>query len=80
MLEDDLAGAEELVYCVAFFEGDEEEFARAFAPVGEEVGGGEEDGRGVGEGAAEEHGGAAAVDEEDAATTTGESTAISDGR
>ena len=67
LLEDDLAVAEELVDGVALFEGDEEEFAGAVAPLGEEGGGGEEDGRCVGEGAAEEHGGGAAVDERDLA-------------
>jgi len=44
---------------------DEEEFARAAAPLCEELDGSEEDGWGVGEGAAEEHGGRAAIDEED---------------
>ena len=34
LLEDDLAGAEELVYFVALFEGDEEEFAGACCPIG----------------------------------------------
>ncbi len=61
-MEDDLARAEEMVDYIALFEGDEEKFARAASPLGEEVGGGEEEVWGVGEGAAEEHGGGAAVD------------------
>ena len=55
--EEELAGSEEVVDGVALLEGDEEELAGAGAPTGEEVGGGEEDVWGVGEGGAEEHGG-----------------------
>ena len=57
--------AEEFVYDVAAFEGDEEEFAAAGAPDVEQVGVGEEDVRCVGEGGAEEHGGGSAFDEID---------------
>ena len=65
--EEDFVVAEEMVDFVALFEGDEEDFAVAFAPGVAEVLRGEEDGWGVGEGAAEEHGGGAAVDERDVA-------------
>ena len=58
------AGAEEAVYVVAAFQRDEEELARAGAPLGEELGGGEEERLRVGEGGAEEHGGGAAIDQE----------------
>src|ERR1700733_4222545 len=57
--------AEELVDYFSFFHGDEEKFAFAVAPDGQEILRGEEDGRRVGEGSAEEHGGGAAVDEID---------------
>ena len=56
-----------MVDFVALFDGDEEDFAFAFAPGVQEILRGEEDRRGVGEGAAEEHGGGAAVDEQDLA-------------
>ena len=56
-----------MVDFVASFEWDEEEFAGAVAPLGEELRVGEEEGWGVGEGAAEEHGGAAAINEIDVA-------------
>ena len=56
-----------MVDFVAFFDGDEEDLAVAFAPGVQEILRGEEDGRGVGEGAAEEHGGGAAFDEGDVA-------------
>ena len=59
--------AEEMVDFVAFFDGDEEDLAVAFTPGAQEILRGEEDGWGVGEGAAEEHGGGAAVDEGDVA-------------
>ena len=42
--------AEEVVYVVALFERDEEDFALAGAPLREQVAGGEEDVRRVGEG------------------------------
>ncbi len=45
------------------FDGDEEDFAVAFAPDVEEILRGEEDRWGIGEGAAEEHRGRAAFDE-----------------
>ena len=60
--------AEEMVDFVAFFDGDEEDLAVAFAPGGEEILRGEEDRWGVGEGAAEEHGRRAAVDQRDVVT------------
>jgi hypothetical protein len=65
--EEDFVVAEELVYFVGFFWGNEEDLSVAFAPGVPEVLWGEEDGWGVGEGAAEEHGGGAAVYERDVA-------------
>src|ERR1700679_3581114 len=71
-------GAQEVIDGVALFEGDEEDLAGAGAPAGEEVGVGEEEVRGVGEGGAEEHGGAAAFDERDlAAEVEGDGGAVS---
>jgi hypothetical protein len=64
LFEEELAGAEEAVNFVAAFQRDEEELARAGSPLGEELGGSEEEGLRVGEGGAEEHGGGAAIDEE----------------
>ena len=65
--EKDFVVAEETVGVVAFVDGDEEDFAFAFAPYALEILRGKEDWRGVGEGAAEEHGGGAAIDEIDLA-------------
>ncbi len=47
--------AKEVVSLVALFEGDEEDLALPFAPLSEEIGGGEEDVRSVGKRGAEEH-------------------------
>ena len=75
--EEDFVVAEELVYFFAFFWGDEEEFSVAFAPGIGEVLCGEEDGWGVGEGAAEEHrGGAAVYDKRVAAEVEGDGGAV----
>src|SRR5205085_12002174 len=62
--ERDLASAKEAVDFVALVDGDEEDLARAGAPLCEEAVVGEEIAVHVGEGAAEEHGGGAAVDEQ----------------
>ena len=50
LFEEELVGAEEMVGLVAAVERDEEDFAFAGAPLGEELGGGEEEVLGVGEG------------------------------
>ena len=55
--------AEEMVDFVVLFDGDEEDFTFSFAPDVEEILCGEEDGRGIVKGAAEEHGGGATLDE-----------------
>ena len=49
--------AEEMVDFVALFDGDEEDLALALTPGVQKIVRAKEDGRGVGEGAAEEHGG-----------------------
>ena len=50
LLQEDRAVAEEVVDLISPFKGDEEEFALAFAPDRDEIGGREEDARGVGKG------------------------------
>jgi hypothetical protein len=65
LFEEEFVVAEKLVDFVALFDGDEENFARAFAPGVREVLCAKEDGRDVGEGAAEEHRSGAAFDEID---------------
>jgi hypothetical protein len=53
--EKDFVVTEQTVDFIAFVDGDEENFSLAFAPDIKEILWGEEDWRGIGEGAAEEH-------------------------
>src|SRR5215469_12542417 len=59
--EQDLVIAEQVVDLVALFERDEENLAFTGAPASHQIVMGEEDGRGIGEGRAEEHGRRASI-------------------